>query len=313
VVQVVERISPAVVTVVNRLERQGIGGESSGSGVIIDAEGRIITNNHVIEGYTDESVRVIFETGESVPAEVLGPDEISDIAVLKVSVKVPAYASLGESASLRVGETVIAIGSALGDFQNTVTVGVISGLNRILRGPGINMENMIQTDAAINHGNSGGPLLNLSGQVIGINTAVVRGDGGLDGDVAEGLGFAIPANTVRSVSSQLIEKGKVARPYLGVATRPVTRQVASYYDLRDENGRLLQTGVMVDEVIKGSAAEEVGIKPGDVILTINEAALDEEHPVANVLTAYAPGDTVEVTVLRNGKRRTFEATLGERP
>jgi 2-alkenal reductase len=313
VVQVVERISPAVVTVVNRLERQGIGGESSGSGVIIDAEGRIITNNHVIEGYSDDSVRVIFETGESVPAEVLGTDEISDIAVLKVSVKVPAYASLGESASLRVGETVIAIGSALGDFQNTVTVGVISGLNRILRGPGINMENMIQTDAAINHGNSGGPLLNLSGEVIGINTAVVRGDGGLDGDVAEGLGFAIPANTVRSVSSQLIEKGKVARPYLGVATRPVTRQVASYYDLRDENGKLLQTGVMVDEVIKGSAAEEVGIKPGDVILTINEAALDEEHPVANVLTAYSPGDTVEVTVLRNGKRRTFEAKLGERP
>src|SRR5687767_6449850 len=178
-VQVVERISPAVVTVVNSFQNQDLGGEASGSGVIIDPEGRILTNNHVVEGFTEGSVHVIFETGETATAEVLGADPISDLAVLKVDVKVPAYASLGDSTRLRVGETVIAIGSALGDFQNTVTVGVISGLNRTLRGPGINMENMIQTDAAINHGNSGGPLLNLSGEVVGINTAVVRGDGGL--------------------------------------------------------------------------------------------------------------------------------------
>jgi 2-alkenal reductase len=312
-VQVVERISPAVVTVVNRFEQQGIGGEASGSGVIIDPEGRIITNYHVIEGFTEESVRVIFETGDIAPARVLGSDSISDLAVLKVDVKVPAYAQLGDSTKLRVGETVIAIGSALGDFQNTVTVGVISGLNRTLRGPGINMENMIQTDAAINHGNSGGPLLNLSGEVIGINTAVVRGDGGLGSDVAEGLGFAIPAKTVRTVSDQLIKEGRVARPFLGVATRPITRQVASYYDLRDEEGQLLDTGVLVDEVIRGSTAERIGIKAGDVILLINETPLNEDHPLANVLTAYLPGDTVRVTILRNGKRQVLEAQLGERP
>jgi 2-alkenal reductase len=220
---------------------------------------------------------------------------------------------LGDSTKLRVGETVIAIGSALGDFQNTVTVGVISGLNRTLRGPGINMENMIQTDAAINHGNSGGPLLNLSGEVIGINTAVVRGDGGLGSDVAEGLGFAIPAKTVRTVSDQLIKEGRVARPFLGVATRPITRQVASYYDLRDEEGKLLETGVLVDEVIRGSAAERIGMKAGDVLLMIDETALNEDHPLANVLTAYFPGDTVRVTILRNGKRQVLEAKLGERP
>jgi 2-alkenal reductase len=312
-VQVVERISPAVVTVVNSFQQQGLGGEASGSGVIIDAEGRIITNNHVVEGFTEGSVRVIFETGETAPAEVLGADPISDMAVLKVDVKVPAYATLGDSTKLRVGETVIAIGSALGDFQNTVTVGVISGLNRTLRGPGINMENMIQTDAAINHGNSGGPLLNLSGEVIGINTAVVRGDGGLGSDVAEGLGFAIPAKTVRTVSDQLIKVGKVARPFLGVATRPITRQVASYYDLRDEEGRLLDEGALVDEVIRGSAAERIGIKPGDVLLSINDSILNEDHPLANILTAYSPGETVRVTILRNGKRQDFEVKLGERP
>jgi 2-alkenal reductase len=314
VVQVVELISPAVVTVVNKFEQQGFGGEASGSGVIIDAEGRIITNNHVIEGATEGSLQVIFETGETVPATLLGSDLISDLAVLKVDAKVPAFARLGDSTKLRVGETVIAIGSALGDFKNTVTVGVISGLNRLLEGPGINMENMIQTDAAINHGNSGGPLLNLSGEVIGINTAVVRGDGSLgSGDVAEGLGFAIPANTVSTVSAQLIQEGKVARPFLGVATRPVTRQVASYYDLRDENGRLLETGVLVEEVIAGTSASEAGVKAGDVLLQVNDAPLNEDHPLANVLTAFAPGDKVQITLLRNGKRMVVETELGSRP
>ena len=313
VVRVVEQISPAVVTVVNKLDSQGFGAEASGSGVVIDAEGRIITNNHVVEGATPGSLQIIFETGETATAELLGADSISDLAVLKVDIKVPAYARLGDSTTLKVGETVIAIGSALGDFQNTVTVGVISGLNRVLRGPGVNLEGMIQTDAAINHGNSGGPLLNLSGEVIGINTAVVRGDGGLGGDVAEGLGFAIPANTVRTVSAQLIEAGKVARPFLGVATRPVTRQVASYYDLRDEAGKLLETGVLVDEVVKSSAAEKIGIRAGDVLLKIDDLPLDEDHPLANVLTAYVPGDTVRVTLLRNGKSLVLEARLGERP
>ncbi|HKP52789.1 MAG TPA: trypsin-like peptidase domain-containing protein [Chloroflexia bacterium] len=314
VVQVVERISPAVVTVVNKLGSQGFGGEASGSGVIIDSDGRIITNNHVIEGASEGSLQVIFETGDTATAELLGSDPVSDIAVLKVDHDVPAFARMGDSSKLRVGETVIAIGSALGDFKNTVTVGVISGLNRLVRGPGINMENMIQTDAAINHGNSGGPLLNLSGEVIGINTAVVRGSGALDsGDVAEGLGFAIPVNTVNTVSQQLIDTGKVARPYLGVSTRPVNRTIASYYQLKDEDGKLLETGLLIEEVISGTPAEKIGLREGDVLMKINEIALDEDHPLANVLTAYQPGDTVKVTAIRNGKLLKLDAKLAIRP
>lgn len=313
VVQVVDRISPAVVTVVNKVEgNQGFGGEARGSGVIIDREGRIITNNHVIQGATSGGLEVIFSNGDTAPAELVGADSISDLAVLKVDVQVPAFAELGDSTKLKVGETVIAIGSALGSFENTVTVGVISGLNRVLKDLNINMENMIQTDAAINHGNSGGPLLNLSGQVIGINTAVVRGGSGLDSDVAEGLGFAIPVNTVKTISAQLIQNGRVPRPYLGVVSRPVTRMVASYYDLKDENGNLLETGVLIEEVAEGSAAEKVGLRAGDVITKINDFDLNEDHPLINVLTNFQPGAKVKLTVIRNGDLLTLDVTLGTR-
>lgn len=313
VVQVVERISPAVVTVVNRIENnQGFGGEARGSGVIIDRDGRIITNNHVVEGARQGGLEVIFSNGDTAPAELVGADAISDLAVLKVDRQVPAFAELGDSTKTKVGETVIAIGSALGSFENTVTVGVISGLNRTLRDVNINMENMIQTDAAINHGNSGGPLLNLSGQVIGINTAVVRGGTGTESDVAEGLGFAIPANTVKTVSSQLIENGQVRRPFLGVASRPISRMVASYYDLKDQNGNLLETGVLVEEVVAGSAAETAGVRVGDVITKINDSELSEDHPLINVLTNFQPGDKVKLTLIRNGRLLTLDATLSTR-
>lgn len=314
-VMVVEKLSPAVVTVVNRLDAsQGFSGEARGSGVIIDGEGRIITNNHVIEGAANGGLQVIFYNGETAQATLLGADALSDIAVLKVDHDVPAFAELGNSGNLKVGETVIAIGSALGDFENTVTVGVVSGLNRTLqRGDGTNMENMIQTDAAINHGNSGGPLLNLSGQVIGINTAVVRGSGvGNDGDVAEGLGFAIPVDTVKTVSAQLISNGKVTRPFLGVRTRPVNRVLASYYDLRDESGNLLETGALIESVVKASAAEKAGLQAGEVITTINNIPIDDNHPLVNILTNFQPNDTVTLHVLRNGKARDLQVVLGTR-
>ena len=313
-VQVVEKVAPAVVTVVNRLD-PGVGfvGESRGSGVIIDKEGRIITNNHVVEGASANGLQVIFYDGETASATLLGADSLSDVAILKVDHNVQVVAELGDSSNLKVGETVIAIGSALGDFQNTVTVGVISGLNRTLqREDGTNMENMIQTDAAINHGNSGGPLLNLSGQVVGINTAVVRG-GDLSGDIAEGLGFAIPVDTVRAVSAQLIADGKVVRPFLGVRSVPVNRALATYYDLTDESGNPLETGVLVEAVTRGSAAEQAGIKALDVILQIDSYTLDEVHPLINVLTNFQPGDTVTLQIIRAGKRLDVHVTLGTRP
>jgi 2-alkenal reductase len=208
---------------------------------------------------------------------------------------------------------VIAIGSALGDFENTVTVGVVSGLNRTLqRDDGTNMENMIQTDAAINHGNSGGPLLNLSGQVVGINAAVVRGTTGSSGDVAEGLGFAIPVNTVKSVSNELIANGKVVRPFLGVSTIPVSKAISNYYDLKDENGNSLNTGVLVESVVTGSAAERAGIQALDVILQVENYTVDMGNPLINVLTNFKPGDNITIKLIRGGARQEVSVTLGTR-
>lgn len=316
VVKVVDLVGPAVVTVVNKLDQQGFQGEARGSGVIVDTQGRIITNNHVIEGATQGGLSVIFSNGESTPAQLVGRDSISDLAVLKVNHSVPAVAPLGDSSKLRVGETVIAIGSALGDFQNTVTVGVISGLGRTLEdSSGVRMDNMIQTDAAINHGNSGGPLLDLTGQVIGINSAVVRSTGSQTqgGDVAEGLGFSIPVNTVKAVSSQILQTGSVPRPFLGVGTKPVNRGIASYYDLKDQNGNLITSGALIIEVTKGAAAEKAGLQPGDVIMKIDNYSLDENQPLVSVLTHYKPGDKVTLSVLRAGKLLQVPLTLGTRP
>ena len=322
VVKVVDKVSPAVVTVVNKLDssQSGFGGEARGSGIIVDDQGHIITNNHVVEGAAEGGLTVIFSNGEDTPATLVGRDNISDLAVLKVDVPVPANAPLGNSENLRVGETVIAIGSALGDFRNTVTVGVVSGLHRTLTNDsGVNMTEMIQTDAAINHGNSGGPLLNLSGEVIGINAAVVRGTSGTSssngssGDVAEGLGFAIPVDTVKSISAQLIQNGKVPRPYLGVDTRAISPMLAAYYDLKDENGNLLDKGVVVRAVYQNSAADSAGVRQGDVIISINDHVIDEEHPLVNVLMNYQPDQQVDLHIIRSGAARTLKATLGTRP
>jgi 2-alkenal reductase len=309
--RVVDAVDPAVVTVVNKLDpQQGFAGEASGSGVVIDAKGYIVTNNHVVAN--NSALQVIFSDGRTVNATLVGSDDISDLAVLKVDGSVPGVATLGDSSKLRPGQMVVAIGSALGDFQNTVTTGVISGLNRKLqRDNGIPMEDLIQTDAAINHGNSGGPLLDLQGEVIGINTAVVRASG--QGDVAEGLGFAIPVNTVKTITSQLIAQGRVPRPYLGVNTRLVTPAMASYFGLRDESGKLLDHGVVVVSVTPGSPAETVGLRVGDVILDINGQQIDETNVLANILTHFAVNDKVTLTVVRNSQTIKVPVTLTERP
>lgn len=313
IVQVVERVGPAVVTVINKLDPQlnrGFSGEASGTGVIMNSSGLIVTNNHVVAGTS--ALQVIFADGRKTDATLVGTDAISDLAVLRVSGAVPAVAVLGDSSDLHPGQTVIAIGSALGDFQNTVTTGIISGLNRKLPGNnGITMENLIQTDAAINHGNSGGPLLNLHGEVIGINTAVVRSTGS-GSDVAEGLGFAISVNTVKTITNELVSKGRVARPYLGVDSRPINRAIASYYDLRDENG-VLDQGVVVVGVTANSPAEVAGVRAGDVITTINGQALDETNTLANALTHFGITERITLTLVRAGKTQQLPITLAERP
>lgn len=298
----VARVGPAVVTVVNTF---GGGGQASGSGVIFSADGHIITNNHVVEGA--RQLEVIFPDGQSVVADLIGTDPFADVAVIKIDSPVPAYAELGNSDALSPGETVIAIGSPLGDFRNTVTVGVVSALGRTMQSDtGYQMEDLIQTDAAINHGNSGGPLVNLAGQVVGINTLVVRGNG-FASDQAEGLGFAVSVNVVKAVSDQLIAFGHVARPYLGITWDAVTPGIAQ------ANNLPVQWGVYVRSVSEGSPAASAGLQAGDILTKIGGIPLDDEHPFINTLWKYGVGEQVLVEVLRDGQ--TFEAPviLGERP
>uniref|UniRef100_A0A831X8I0 PDZ domain-containing protein n=1 Tax=Thermorudis peleae TaxID=1382356 RepID=A0A831X8I0_9BACT len=312
VADIVERVSPAVVTVVNR-QALGLGGlfgdenepAGTGTGFIIDEQGHVITNNHVVEGA--QEIEVLFSDGSKASAQLVGADRFSDLAVIKVDPPVPGTLPLGDSDALRPGDRVIAIGSTLGDFTNTVTEGVVSGLGRQLETPdGFNLENLIQHDASINPGNSGGPLLNLRGEVVGVNTAVVRQAGFLP---IEGLGFAIPSNTVRLIAEQLIQNGRVIRPYLGITYEPITPRQALAGDLPVDHG------VLVTAVEPGSPADQAGVRNGDIITSLNGQAINGDHPLVNELFRYRPGDTVTVEVFRpsTGETLTLQVQLGERP
>jgi 2-alkenal reductase len=284
--------------------------QSEGSGVIIDRRGYIVTNNHVVAGA--RALQVIYADGMKADATVVGADALSDLAVLKVDGNVPAVAELGDSGALQPGETVIAIGSPLGQFKGTVTVGVVSGLDRKLQvDPNYALEGLIQTDAAINHGNSGGPLINLAGQVVGINTAIVRSgaQAGGQNDIAEGLGFAVPSATVKDVAEQIMANGRVERPYLGVENnfRVINPRIASAYGLPVRNG------VYVVQVDAGSPAARAGIRQGDIITKIAEQTIDEDHPLLNALIQHKVGEQVTVTVVREGRELAVTLELAARP
>ena len=312
VVQSVAKVRPAVVTVINTQKpqqvfsfwgRQVIQPKSSGSGVIISKDGYILTNNHVIED--QDSLEVVFASGDKASAHLIGADPYADSAVIKVDSPVPAVAEFGDSSALQPGETVIAIGSALGDFKNTVTVGVVSATGRSLdTGNGFSLEGLIQTDAAINHGNSGGPLVNALGQVIGINTAIVRNDNS-SGDVAEGLGFAIPSNTVKSVADQIVKKGYVSRAYLGIRYVTITPEVAG------ANGLSIDWGVYVKGVDSGSPAEKAGLRTGDIITDIGSDQISADLSYTNALLHHQPGEQVTLKVWRSNKTLSLEVTFGE--
>ena len=274
----------------------------SGSGVFISNEGYIITNNHVVEG--TKEVSIILSDGTDQKATVVGTDQYSDVAVLKTDGKVPAVATLGNSDTLNPGESVIAIGSPLGNFKNTVTVGVVSATGRSIdTGNGYQIENLIQTDAAINHGNSGGPLVDLAGEVIGINTLVVRNTN--SGDVAEGLGFAIPVNTAQAVAQQIIQMGYFSRPYMGINFQPINPDIAAQYNLP------AQWGVYVTKVAENSPASDAGLQQGDIIVKLGDITLDETHSYVNTLFTFKPGDQITLNVLRDGKDTQLQITLGE--
>lgn len=309
ITQAVEKIGPAVVTVVGIIPGQNTffgrtpDSPVSGSGVIISSDGYIITNNHVVEDTTE--VSIIFADGTEQPVEIVGRDVFSDLAVLKVDADVPAIASLGNSDILKPGETVIAIGSPLGDFKNTVTAGVVSATERAIDvSENYQMEGLIQTDAAINQGNSGGPLVNLSGEVIGINALIVRGSG-YGSAVAEGLGFAIPSNKVKAITQQLIEKGYIAYPYLGIRWQSLTAQIIRRYALP------VSGGVYVTNVDSSSPAEKAGIQVGDIITQMGDQVLDEDHPFINVMYSYTPGETVTLKIMRDKDPIEVSITYGE--
>ncbi|HJQ14949.1 MAG TPA: trypsin-like peptidase domain-containing protein [Anaerolineales bacterium] len=308
ITKAVQKVGPAVVTVVGTIPGQntffGPTGDQtvSGTGFFITDQGYILTNNHVVEG--TKEVTIILSDGTEQKASIVGTDLYSDIAVLKTDGNIPAVAKLGNSDVLQPGESVIAIGSPLGNFKNTVTVGVVSATGRAIdTGNGYQIEDLIQTDAAINHGNSGGPLVNLVGEVVGINTLVVRNTN--NGDVAEGLGFAIPVNTAQAVAQQIIEKGYFARPYMGISFQPINPDIASRYDLP------AKWGVYVTRVAENSPASRAGLQEGDIITKVGNVELDESHSYVNTLFTFKPGDAIDLEVVRGDDMLQLSMTLGE--
>lgn len=307
ITEVVQQVGPAVVTVVGMVQVQTLPfrgttpSEVSGSGVFISEEGYILTSNHVVEDATE--LWVILADGTRQEASLVGTDRYADLAVLKTEGPAPAVAVLGNSDALDPGETVIAIGSPLGEFTNSVTVGVVSATGRSIdTGLGYQIEDLIQTDAAINQGNSGGPLVNLAGEVIGINTLVVRSSG--SGTVAEGLGFAIASNSIAAVAEQIIQTGSFSRPYLGIEWQVVTPAVAFRYRLA------VEYGVYITEVASRSPAERAGLQVGDIINRVGEVVLDESHSFLNILYKYQPGEQVTFGFVRDGKEMEVQVVLG---
>lgn len=274
------------------------GGEmrGAGTGFVISADGQIVTNAHVIEG-ADE-VKVTFEDGTSYIAEVKGADNTTDIALLDIEAEGLDYVSFGDSDALKVGQNVIAMGNPFG-LGNTVTTGIVSALGRdINAGP---FDNFIQTDAAINRGNSGGPLFNEAGEVIGVNTAIISPTGG-----SVGIGFSVPSDLASDVIADLSDDGTVQRGWLGVRIQPVSEDVAMA--LGFEEGK----GVMVADVTADTPAEKAGFKQGDIVLSVNGEEVETPRDLTRAIAIKAPGTEVEITLLRRGQEQTVSVTLGDR-
>ena len=305
IVDVVNELLPTVVTVINRLPNGQA--QSSGSGFVLDAaRGYVVTNNHVIENVRDTnagaSFDVIFSDNRVVKgAKLIGRDDKTDVAVLQVPPDGLRAATLANSDDVPVGSTVVAIGSALGELQNTVTTGIVSAKGRrVPETDTIVLEDLIQTDAAINEGNSGGPLIwAATKKVIGMNTLVNRQAG------SEGLGFSISSNTVRDISNELIKSGKIERGAIGIGYTLLTPRAAAALGLPAQT-----QGVIVGQILAGSAAAQAGLRPNDVITKINDQQIDGSHPISSILLHTRPGDKVKLTIIRDGKQQSIDVTLG---
>lgn len=325
----VKKVGPAVVTIAEEINRQSNSQQSFdfgpfgffmprqqqedqstpaqpqniGTGFVISSDGLIITNKHVVAD-TGVKYQVVTSNDKKYEVQNIYRDPQNDIALIKID---PAgqqlvVAEMGDSSKLQVGQYVLAIGTALGEFRNTVTTGVISGLGRgITAGSpfegGERLDNVIQTDAAINPGNSGGPLLNSSGQVIGVNTAVSQS--------GQNIGFAIPINVIKESLNNFNQTGKFERPYLGVSYRMITKDLAALNNLPE--------GAYIEEVIEGSPADKAGIQSGDVIVEFDGKKLDDKNQLSTLIAKKKVGDTVTITINREGQEQEVEATLVSAP
>jgi S1-C subfamily serine protease len=299
VVSVVENVGPAVVSIqVRNQQPRGAGdGEGAGSGVIVTPDGFVLTNNHVVEH--SQELKVNLTDGNTLPAQIVGTDPATDLALVRIDAPHLPMAHLGDSAALRVGQLAIAIGNPLG-FQNTVSTGVISALGRSLRSQsGRLIENVIQTDVALNPGNSGGPLVDSRGRVIGINSAMIY--------MAQGISFAIPINTARWVISELLMHGKVRRSYLGLAgqVRPLSQRTQRYLELPSASA------VEVVAVEDNGPVYRAGLREGDLLIALDGKRVSTVDDVHRYLTGHPAGSTLKLTILRNRERRELLVTTGE--
>lgn len=308
IASIVSKVSPSVVSITTQSESQTYFGtaqrEGAGTGIVVSSDGYVMTNKHVVDGV--DAVRVVLSNGESFDdVKVIGNDPLNDVAFLKIpDVNDLTPAELGNSSSVSVGQSVIAIGNSLGQYQNTVTSGIISGKGRpVAAQAGRTVESLtdlLQTDAAINPGNSGGPLLNMAGQVIGMNTAIAA--------EAQGIGFAIPVNGIKGMLKGVLESGEVKRSYLGVNFVPVTPESADHYKLDVKSGAYIfnESGTAV---MSGSPADRAGIKERDIITKVNDVEIGSNGALSTLIGEYAPGDTVTLTFLRDGNERSTNVTL----
>jgi len=287
---------------------------------VIDKSGHIVTNAHVVENA--EEIEVSFSNRDSVEAKLVGRDLSTDLAVLKVDVDAQALTplKLGDSDRVEVGDSVVAIGNPLG-LERSVTAGIVSALHRPLTAPNdFTIDDVIQTDAAINSGNSGGPLIGANGRVIGVNTAIATGNTGARGNI--GIGFAVPVNTVRDVASQVIDGGHVEHAFLGVQAQPLTKEIAKFFNLP------VDQGLMLIRVYEGSGAAKAGLKAGttevvvagesyrlggDIIVAVDGRAVQTPEALREAVSAKKPRDEIKVEAYRGDDKRSFEVTLGRQP
>jgi S1-C subfamily serine protease len=308
VIEAVDRVAPAVVRI--RIQSGGLFGssEGTGSGVIFDPNGWILTNRHVVEDA--ETVEVYLPDGREFDGTVYGIDTLTDLAIVKVDGTDLPTAPVGSSDDLVPGQLAIAIGNPLG-YENSVTTGIVSGLGRQIQASDAQqataetLRNLIQTDAAINPGNSGGPLVNSAGQVIGVNTAVST--------TANGLGFAIPIDVAKPIMRQALDGEEIARPYIGIRYVPIDPALAEAQDLPVDFGALVSAANSGDAIIPGSPAEAAGLRAGDIIVAVDGEQISGDTDLSMLLVEHAPGDTVTLRVLRDNSTTEVDVTLGILP